>query len=188
MLRLLFLALFFASSTLAQSAPAVTGSINYGGGRVYATGVYRPRLIAELPVPGSQPFLVFSGFGCDECDININIFIRSASDGPIERPEMDSRHVYPGTYRTYDTNELVQRVRTFVGRCTTSSDYGVVWFLETKLEDGTWHNGTYLAQVEGEKLALRPDPEPSLSLAAAQAAVAKRACREIPGKNLTTEP
>ncbi len=171
-----------------MSAPGVTGSIQYGEGKVFATGVYRPKLIAELPVPDGQPFLVFSGFGCDECDININIFIRSAAEGPIERPEMHTRHVYPGTYRTYDSDELVQKVRAFVGRCTPSESPGVVWFVDTKFEDGTWRKGTYLAQVEEGKLALRPEPGPIVTLSAARAAVSKRICREIAGKKLTTEP
>jgi hypothetical protein len=185
------LLVFVILSTLAasaMSAPGITGSIQYGGGKVFVTDVHRPKLIAELSVPGGQPFLVFSGFDCDDCGININIFIRDAAGGPIERPETDTRHVYPGTYRTYDSDELVRKVRAFVGRCTPSDSPGVVWFVDTKFEDGTWRKGTYLAQVEEGKLALRPEPGPGITLSAAIAAVSKRVCREIAGKKLTTEP
>jgi hypothetical protein len=175
-------------STMAQAATDRSGVIKYSQGRTFNTGVYQPTLITEFTVPNAEPFLVFSGLGCKNCDINLNIYIQSPAEGSIVNGEIGRRYSYPGKYKDLESKALVETVRTFFGRCTPSKNKGVVWFSNTKMANGTWQRSTYLAQVEGAKLIEYKQPSPKVSLISAQRAVAQRICRELPGRSFTTEP
>jgi hypothetical protein len=182
---------FLATTTISTTTQAVTdrsGVIKYSQGRTFNTGVYQPALIAEFTVPKAEPFLVFSGLGCNNCDINRNIYIQSPAEGSIVNGETGRRYSYPGKYKDLESKALVETVRTFVGRCTPSKNKGMVWFSNTKMENGTWQRSTYLAQVEGAKLIEYKQPSPKVSLVSAQRRVAQRICRELSGRSFTTEP
>jgi hypothetical protein len=175
-------------STMVQAATDRSGVIKYSQGRTFNTGVYQPALIAEFAVPNAEPFLVFSGLGCKNCDINRNIYIQSPAEGSIVNGETGRRYSYPGKYKDLESQALVETVRTFVGQCTPSKNKGVVWFSNTKMKTGNWQRSTYLAQVEGAKLIEYKQPAPKVNLVFAQRAVAQRICRELPGRSFTTEP
>ncbi len=162
--------------------------LKYSQARAFKTAVHEPSLIAELRVSDGEPYLVYSGLGCKECDINRNLYIQSPADGPHQSGETGRRYSYPGRYRDPESQSLVETVRTFIGRCTPSKYEGVVWFSNTKLESGKWERSTYLAQVEVAKLVEYRQPKTVVTLLAAKQAVSKGVCKELPGKNFTTEP
>ena len=163
-------------------------SLKYSHGRIFKTAVHQPVLIAEFQVRNEEPILVYSGLGCADCDINRNVYVQSPADGPHLSGETGRRYSYPGKYRDPETQTLVETVRMFVGRCTPSRHEGVVWFSNTKLQTGAWQRSTYLAQVEDAKLVEYRQPGPEVTMLAAMQAVSKRMCRELQGKQFTTEP
>lgn len=163
-------------------------SLKYSYGRIFKTAVHEPALLAELQVQNQEPFLVYSGLGCADCDINRNIYVQSPADGPHLSGETGRRYSYPGKYRDHETQTFVETVRMFIGRCTPSRHEGVVWFSNTKLQTGAWQRSTYLAQVEDAKLVEYKQPGPEVTVLAATQAVSKRMCRELQGKQFTTEP
>jgi hypothetical protein len=171
-----------------QAAPGDLRSLKYSHGRTFKTAVHEPILILELKVPDRDPYLVYSGLGCLNCDINRNLYIQSPANGPHESGETGRRYSYPGRYRDPESQSLVETVRTFIGRCTPSRYEGIVWFSNTKLETGAWQQSTYLAQVENTKLIEYKQPRPEVTLRAATRAVSKGICKELPGKKFTTEP
>ena len=132
--------------------------------------------------------MVIAGLGCDECDINLSVYIHSPAQGAMPEGERAPRYSYPGQYRDYLSNELIESVRMFVGRCTSGQTFGVVWFQNTKLASGKWRRSAYVAKIDGAALVDSRESPPTVSLSAVQAAVAQGACREIPGKRFTTEP
>jgi hypothetical protein len=183
---LLIAAFLFAGETRAESGDL--RSLKYSNGRTFRTAVHEPTLIVELNVPDGEPYLVYSGLGCLDCDINRNLYIQSPADGPHESGETGRRYSYPGKYRNYESQSLVETVRTFIGRCTPNGHEGVIWFFNTKLETGAWQRSIYLAQVEYTKLVEYKEPRPEVTLSAATQAVSKGICKELPGKKFTTEP
>lgn len=162
--------------------------LGFSQGRVFQTAVHEPQLVAELQVPGGEPFLLFSGLGCADCDINRSLYIERPANGPQRSGETGRRYAYPGEYRDPQTQSLVQAVRTFVGHCTPTLHEGVLWVTRSRAESGVWQQSRYLAQVEGAKLVEYPRPEPAVTLQAALKAVARGDCAELPGRKFTTEP
>ena len=191
MRRLASAVLVAASASLAPDSSAADsdfGSVKYGAGKVYKTGVYKPQLLATLPSKGTEPVLVLSGLGCTECDINLSVYIHSPAQGSMAPGERAPRYTYPGRYHDYMSQALVETVRMFVGQCTPDEKHGVVWFQNSKKETGKWERSTYLVQVEGVAPIEHRQAPREVSLQAALSAVARGNCREIQGRRFTTEP
>jgi hypothetical protein len=177
-----------AFSPTAKSAPPVHGVLTYEAGKRFETVVYEPQLLGILPAAGKEPFLVFSGLGCDECDINRSIYIHSPSDPAMESGEIGARYSNPGEYYDYESQELVETVRMFLGRCITEKEVSVIWFSNTKLEGGQWRESTFVAKVEGQALVDEFSNDNAISLAAILQAASKQACQEVPGMKFSIEP
>lgn len=183
-------ALVFWATCAATSYAAASGfgSLTYGDGQTFVTGIYKPSLIATLSSGETKPVLVFSGFGCNECDINLSIYIHPVAKGAMAAGERAPRYSHPGRYHDYLTQALVETVRMFVGQCTPDGKPGVIWFYNTKLESGKWERSSFNVQVESSQLIELSQPPPQSSLQTAQSAAATGRCREVPGKRFTTEP
>jgi hypothetical protein len=175
--------------TTAIAAESEYGVLKYANGSQFQTGIYKPKLIAQLPVAGKEPFLVFSGRGCEECDANTSIYIHSPANGPMQGRELDPRYTYPGNYFDYETGQLVERVRMFVGQCFRPTESVAIWFSNSKLENGKWERSVFLVQIEDGQLIARLAPKPFPTVAAVGAAVSAGTCREVQGKRkVFTEP
>jgi len=175
-------------ASLALASPAVNGLLTYGAGLRYATVVYEPRLLGMLPADGKEPFLVFSGLGCSECDINRSIYIHSPSDPGMESGEIGVRYTHPGKYSDPETGQLVKVERMFIGRCTIGNGVSVVWLSYAKHADGRWRKSTFIARVEGKELSAGFTENRSITLETVLRAVSSRTCREIPGMKFSLEP
>lgn len=174
---------------LAQAVEQQYGKVRYAAGRkVFQTGVFEPRLLAEIPNGATAPFLVMSGMGCDECDINVSIYIHSPAQGPMAEGERAERYAYPGQYRHYMTDELLELVRMFTGQCTEEGKPGVLWMHRIKLDSGGWRSVAFAVQIADGKLVARIDPAYEAVLRATRQRVAGGMCREIRGRQFKTEP
>jgi hypothetical protein len=167
--------------------------LTYGDGKEYQTTFYDARLLGELPVPGGEPILVFSGrssLPCPppDCDSETSIYFQWASEPPDRWSGRSVR--YPGNYYTRETGKLVARVRMFIGRCIDSRD-GVAWFIENFEGKAKQSRTLFRSQVSFE--FVNDGPPGSLlygrmmaefpahaDIAVARNAVARQVCREIP--------
>ena len=77
-------------------------------GQRFETVAFEPKLISTLNSKGREPFLVFSGLGCKEYEINRSVYIHSPSDSSMESGEMGARYSQPGKYYDYMTGRLVE--------------------------------------------------------------------------------
>lgn len=182
----IFASIFLTVST-SSAEPATNGTLVYGSGLRYKTVVYKPKLLAMLGAKTGKSYLVFSGLGCDECDINRSIYIYSPADPRMESGELGSRYSYPGKYYHYMSQALVETVRMFVGHCIAPDAESVVWFMNSKLEQGNWKQSVYVARLEGETVAEGYSENMSLSKATVERAVKRRVCREVAGTRFSTE-
>ena len=182
------LVLWAAYAASSCAAASDFGSVKYGNGQVFLTGIYEPSLIATLPLGDTKPVLVLSGFGCIDCDMNLSIYIHPVARGAMAAEEDAPRYSHPGRYHHYLTQALVETVRMFVGQCTPDGKPGVIWFHNTKLDSGKWQRSSLNVQIESAQLVVLDQPPALSSLPAARSAVATGKCKEVPGKRFTTEP
>jgi hypothetical protein len=150
--------------------------LTYGSGREFQADLYDARLLGELPAAGKEPYLVFAGRDCPQCDLNTNVYFRSPSDEPGTGP-LAAQSSYPGNYFASDSGKLVARVRMFIGRCLDSYD-GAVWFTE-KRENGPWYKLVSTIYVNGTQLGITDYFEKLPKISVVQTAVSNRQCREI---------
>jgi hypothetical protein len=171
----------------ADEGPYTT--LNYGADQHFQTSLYKAVLLGQLPATGKEPYLIFTGRSCIECDENTSVYIHSPSDGSMKGGGLDHRSAYPDNYYAYETGRLVSRVRMFIGRCIDPSREAVVWFVHEKLDNGSWLDRIFLTSVKGGKLDGMEATAPLPRIADAKAAVAKGVCREIPPiRKAYTEP
>jgi hypothetical protein len=149
----------------------------YGNGSEFPTNLYDARLLGELPVDGKEPYLVFSGRPCPQCDLDTNVYFRSPSDGS-DTGALAIQSSYPGNYYVSDSGRLVARVRMFIGRCINSSD-SAVWFTQ-KREDGPWYKLVSTIYVNGTQLGNMTYFKNLPKIAVAQRAVSNGQCYEVP--------
>lgn len=188
-----------ATAHAAESTP-VNGSLQYSkhnehnkhnkGREVkrYDTVVFSPRLHGQLKREHGEPYLVFSGLGCTECDINRSIYIHSPSDAPIENGERTARYSYPGRYFDVNSNALAERVRMFIGRCLPHAKEGVLWLMRRKEHSGAWETSYFVARVDGDQLFADYVSKESVPMNGLKKSVAEGICKELPGRDFYNEP
>lgn len=168
------------------------GVVYFASGEQFVTGLTDVQVLGSLPRVTEPPFLVLAGYGCNDCDINRNIYIHSPDAGPVEG-ELQPRYSYPGTLIEWDTpepdGEVLERTRVFMGVCTErESSEVVLWITELPGAGGQWDQSADLVRVEADSLRFEAVPEPLHAQSAALKAVAAGRCREIPPLEQLREP
>ncbi|WOX06588.1 hypothetical protein [Microbulbifer pacificus] len=89
---------------------------------------------------------------------------------------------YPGRYRDYLTNKLVEKTRMFYGSCHENSP-ALLWLTEYRTDKG-WMKEEYLLvfRDEGVEHRYNEGRQPSIFY------IENEGCRELPGVDTTTEP
>lgn len=170
-------------SPLLLAVPAVHAvELRLSGGRTLETGLAEARLIAEL---GS--FAVVAGRSCIACDENTSIYLHrvraAGAPGAAEEPQaVPDRYTYPGHYRDYLSDELVEKTRLFYGRCYEGQP-ALLWLTEYRL-DGGWAKEEFLIVFRDGKMELRHNEgrQPG------RFHINHARCRELPGIDAETEP
>jgi hypothetical protein len=167
------------------------GVVYFVSGEEFETGLTDVQVLGSLPRHGDPPFLVLSGYGCNDCDINRNIYIHSPDAGPVEG-ESQPRYTYPGTLIEWEIphpdGEILERSRAFIGTCTEHDSVVVLWITEIPGGGGQWDQSADLVRVEADSLRFERVPEPLRVQSAAVEAVAAGSCREIPPIEQLREP
>jgi hypothetical protein len=161
--------------------------LEWPDGRRFVTTLFGVRLIGEPPGTTKLPFLVLAGRGCSDCDANESIYIHSPSDGPMKPEARQPRYFYPGKLSSYLDGILLSESRMFWGRCLSGRPAGVIWYQRENQEDGAWKASVYFVEIVGDSLQrgfLKPQPTIRTTLDR----VSSGECRELPGRDMTSEP
>ena len=206
--------LLLTASVLAACAPdqlivdkgwiprRITGNVKHFGSGVYGpnylnvefrnreqmrSDVVELEFIGQLDAREGVPYNVYSGRRCHSCESNRSIYIHSAADGRLNNTIR--RYRYPGRLYSSFEGSLVEENRVFLGDCMPGySAATIVWFQRTRLDRVDWEDRVILVESDGITLnrSVLTDPapkiEPTLGL------VEKQRCRELPGRQLSTEP
>ncbi|WP_295802673.1 hypothetical protein [uncultured Microbulbifer sp.] len=124
--------------------------------------------LGESEVPGVEP---------DDEDIS-EADSHASGDGDLT----GERFTYPGKYRDYLSKKLVEKTRMFYGRCYENSP-AVLWLSEYLTDEG-WVKTEYLIVFRDDEVEHRynENRQPSVFY------IENEACREVPGREMTTEP
>jgi hypothetical protein len=161
--------------------------LEWPDGRRFITTLFGVRVVGQLSATTKLPFLILSGRGCTECDADESIYIHSPSDGPMQNEGSQPRFSYPGRLSSYLDGSLLSRSRMFWGRCLADRGPGIIWFQQEKQQDGTWKPSVYSAEIIGDNV--KSDfqiPPPPIQTTLGR--VKSGACRELRGRNMTSEP
>lgn len=165
----------------------VVGSkLAFKNGKTFETKLYELQYVGQIPVENKAPFLIFSGRECNECDANISIYIHSPSDGLLDVYHGQNRYEYPGTVKDYETDSLLSISRAFYGQISEKNK-GVIWYENRLLVNGKMGRSIFLAYIYKGKLkdTLYYDKDEfDLTINYTK----KGLCKEIAGRNFTSEP
>ena len=156
----------------------------FKNGLSFETGLYEIEYIGQISCDKKAPFLIYSGRDCDKCDANIAIYIHSPSDGTLAIQNGQNRYEYPGALKFYEDNRLLQTSRAFFGQVLDNVT-GVIWF--TKDNSNKKPDSIYLIRLDNGLLkdtsfVSQGTIEKTLMFAG------QGLCKEIPGRELTSEP
>src|SRR5579859_4910390 len=127
---------FIFSLTFAGSCAAA--SVKLANGSILETDLKEAALIAELTSDTGQDYALIAGRDCVECDEDTSLYVAETHNTATAVAIWEKRNLYPGALRDYETGEVVQKTRTFFGRCLNTSGDSVIWFLDYKTNKGSW--------------------------------------------------
>jgi hypothetical protein len=170
------------------SEPGKMGTVWLSDGSSFQTTLFGLRYLGELKAKQKKPFLILAGRGCDECDANTSIYIHSPSDGPMKGESDQPRYFFPGVLKHYESGEIVQKTRTFVGACIPGGEEAVVWYVNWRDEQGKWLSGYEVARISRDAVETNNLERPEEKLDATLRLTKEGICKEIVGIDGYTEP
>ena len=149
-------------------------------GRTFFPGLHRLRAHAILGAGTGSPFLLLSGFDCDDCDAPRAVYVLRAWRGTPgdQQPERPS-FAYPGSVRD-DENQVVASSRLFYGRCFGDSTLGVITFAHVKHLSGTWTDSSYVLRLERDTFVSSSAAYTRADLTLVRNRVKRGLCTELP--------
>lgn len=172
-----------------EALPRVRGgrTLVWPDGRQFPTPVFGLTVVGQLPAARKSPYLILAGRGCTDCAATASIYIHSPSDGPMRSDATQPQYPYPGNVADYRDRRPLAETRMFWGPCLPDRAPGVIWYHSDKHTDGTWRPSVYLVAVAADTLRgefLNPPPALDITLGLVRAGQ----CRELAGRNTTSEP
>ena len=159
----------------------------FKNGHKFVLPLHRAKPIAVLHGSDGTPFLFAAGADCTECDENTTLrFLRIDETG---LKKSNHRHIYPGSLTDYmPPYPLLNKTRTFYGRCLATAGDHVVWFQELLGQNSKWHfqNSVVRLTKAGDSFELLGAPEGTLDSVLVH--VSDGRCTELPGVEGTIEP
>lgn len=146
------------------------------------------KLIAELKSDSGRSFALIAGRDCVDCDENTSLYIADLSDQGSLASLSKNRNLYPGVYRDYESGEVVQKVRTFYGKCLATKSDSIVWFVDFSSDKNQWVNAEDAVNLQAGLLAHKMSKTDQPDLSKVLGAAHMGQCHEIPGVDVTTEP
>ncbi len=162
-------------------------TIQFRNGKQISSDVVDLQFIGQLPTRDNPPYLIFSGRRCYKCESNPSIYIHAPGDGRMSK--RTHRYRYPGRLYSHLNGQLLEEVRFFYGECLPGrSKSTAVWYVRTRRDTRDWWDITILAETFGNKLKREEFTEPALSIEPTLTLVEEERCREVPGRQMNSEP
>ncbi len=162
---------------LTPVAAAIQTHVILSDGTDVLVPLVRVEPVAVLRTQSGKPQLLLSGATCTECDMNQSVYLVPINGKTKGLP----RYSYPGTFKTYDTQELVEKTQMFFGRCLSTSDDVVVWFSEYFGDDRKWHKSYSVLRAKDEGPVFSELPLSKGSRDAVVGRTNSGLCKELPG-------
>lgn len=156
-------------------------------GRSFNPGLRELRALAFLDTL-PPPYVILSGFGCDDCDAVRSIYIlRFGEHFNWNKKPWPAVFAFPGT--VHDTeNQTIERSRLFFGRCRGDDALGVVQFAHAQSRGGRWADSTNLAMLRGDSITTTSATYSPQELEVALDRVRHGVCWEVSGNDHQVEP
>lgn len=176
---------------ISKIGPGVYGekrsTIKFRNGREISSDVVDLQFIGQLPTRDNPPFLILSGRRCYKCESNPSIYIHAPGDGRMSK--RTTRYRYPGRLYSHLNGQLIEEARFFYGECLPGrSQSTAVWFVRTRRDTRDWQDITILAETFGNDLKREEFTDPPLSIEPTLTLVEEKRCRELPGRQMNSEP
>jgi len=176
---------------ISKVGPGVYGekrsTIQFRNGSEIRSDVVDLQFIGQLPTRDNPPFLILSGRRCYKCESNPSIYIHAPGDGRMSK--RTRRYRYPGRLYSHLNGQLIEEVRFFYGECLPGrSQSTAVWFVRTRQNTRDWQDITILAETFGNNLKREEFTNPPLSIEPTLTLVEEKRCRELPGRQMNSEP
>lgn len=176
---------------IAKVGPGLYGekrsTIQLRNGSEIRSDVVDLKFIGQLRARDNPPFLIFSGRRCYKCESNPSIYVHAPGDGRLSK--RTRRYRYPGRLYSHLNGQLIEEVRFFYGECLPGrSQATAVWFIRTRRDTRDWKDLTVLAEAFGNDLKREKFTEPALSIEPTLTLVDEKRCRELPGRQMSSEP
>lgn len=186
------------SIAMYDGVPLVIGdtALRFPSGAMFTPGFFGVEYIGVLDSENS-PFVLVSGFECNDCDANRSVLVRSVKADPLPNVysgPIPGHFAYPGRVTHYDTGALLTDTRLFYGRCMQGSgpvivQFATEWtFARESDTAGVREEVVNIAEVAGDSLIARVAFPTRAALETTLALVAARQCHEIIPKPQLSEP
>ena len=175
---------------IAQLEPGIYGEkyavVEYRNGEEMRSDIVDLQFLGQIPAGDKPPYIVFSGRRCANCESNVSIYVSK----PGSRLSKGSdRYRYPGRLYSHINGQLIEETRAFFGECLAGHSAGtVVWFVRSRRDGAEWQDFTVLIEVLGSGLNEETLRDPAPSIEPTLALVKQDRCREIPGRQMSSEP
>ncbi|MBF0277951.1 MAG: hypothetical protein HQM13_09180 [SAR324 cluster bacterium] len=164
------------------------GDLRLPNGNVFRTGIYEPKLHAQLHNQAEKPFYVISGSGCSECEMNRSIYIQTPSDGPLNEA-LALRYPYPGQVFNSKSTTMIFESKMFFGKCDESSQDSVLWFIRNRNSEGLWEKELFkVSIINGRKEEEVEEEVSPVKLKSLLESLKGGTCHELPGIRQIAEP
>lgn len=162
-------------------------TIVFRNGAEIRSDVVDLRFIGQLAARDKPPYIVFAGRRCYGCESNLSIYVHSPTGGRMTK--RTNRYRYPGRLYSHVNGQLIEETRTFFGECLPGRGPAtVVWFVRTRRDTPQWRELVILVESLGGGLNEETLNDPAPSIEPTLTLVERERCREIPGRQMSSEP
>ncbi len=159
----------------------------FDDGRRINTRIYEMNYLGSLTDSKGFPYFVLSGRTCKECDENIAVFIVNPKNEVRPVSELP-KYTYPGREYDYENNQLKFESKLFIGNCINSYDksFCLIWLQKSINSSNKSDSSMFIVDVYNDTLReriIKPQTREynkNIQLL--------RNCKEIKGKEITSEP
>ena len=158
--------------------------IAFTNGHVAKAEVINFKLIDYLDSNEGNKFIIFSGRGCTECDMNTAIYINAAEDKIYGLNSFE----FPGTLKSFEDERLLSETRMFYGACLTKGEQVVVFYSRFLNEKNKWQQKVDYFNFHGNHMTKNSTELPYKSIKNTEAFQEAGKCFEVYGVDGHAEP
>lgn len=158
----------------------------FKNGQIIDTKLFQLQYIGQIVGEDIEPYLIFSGVDCNQCDANPSIYIHSPNDGELVVGCGENGYGMPGRTYSYLNDSLLYEGRVFYGQVLENKK-GVIWYQKELINTGKWETSVFIAEIVDNKKVNQFLIDTTL-FKQTLSLLKKGLCKEIEGSDHTSEP